>query len=339
MHIVGLVEHPDHVCARYRLAAFQPHLESAGHQLELRAVPRGFWSRLRLWWSLRKADVVVVQRRLLAGLHRTLLRRNARRLIFDFDDAIYRRDSYSAKHNESSIRLRRFIAMLHAADRVVAGNDHLGTEAGRFVSAERIRVVPTCVDPASYPLAEHQRCGEGVRLVWIGSSSTLRGLERKQPLIDVIAREVPGVQLQVICDRFPRFKTMPVIATPWSQLNETQHLAEADIGISWMPADRWSEGKCGLKVLQYMAAGLPVVANAVGVQARMIRHGETGFLVETPDQWVAAIRRLAGDPGLRRRMGRAGRRVVEREYSVTRGAQLWLEVLGTLEAARRRLAA
>ena len=77
---------------------------------------------------------------------------------------------------------------------------------------------------------------------------------------------------------------MKVVFRPWSRETETAELAEGDIGIAYMPDDSWSLGKCGLKVLQYMAAGLPVVANPVGVHREMIVHGETGFLADTPER-------------------------------------------------------
>src|SRR5207249_4095705 len=109
------------------------------------------------------------------------------------------------------------------------------------------------------------------------------------------------------CDQFLRLRHLPVIDCPWTEAGEAAALASADIGISWLPDDPWSRGKCGLKVLQYMAAGLPVVANAVGVHAELVSHGQTGFLVETPQEWAEAVRTLAQDPRLRRRMGRAGR--------------------------------
>ncbi|MGH7221957.1 MAG: glycosyltransferase, partial [Gemmataceae bacterium] len=104
-------------------------------------------------------------------------------------------------------------------------------------------------------------------------------------------------------------------------------IARADIGISWIPDDSWSRGKCGLKVLQYLAAGLPVIANPVGVQVEMVKHGETGFLAQTPAEWIEAVRRLAQDPELRIRMGRAGRRLVETRYSVAVGAASWVRLL------------
>src|SRR5207249_9771653 len=118
-------------------------------------------------------------------------------------------------------------------------------------------------------------------------------------------------RLKLICDRFLKFANLPVTRCRWSGEDEAGDLATADIGISWLPDDAWSRGKCGLKVLQYMAAGLPVVANPVGVQAELVRDGETGFLVRTPEQWQQAIGRLTHDPQLRQRLGQAGRRRVE----------------------------
>src|SRR6266702_1893979 len=111
----------------------------------------------------------------------------------------------------------------------------------------------------------------------------------------------------MVCDRFLRFESLPVIDVSWSEATEAADVASADVGISWVPDDLWSRGKCGLKVLQYQAAGLPVVANPVGVHPEMIRSGVDGFLASTPDDWVEAIRRLADDPDLRRWMGQNAR--------------------------------
>jgi glycosyltransferase involved in cell wall biosynthesis len=125
---------------------------------------------------------------------------------------------------------------------------------------------------------------------------------------------------------------LPVDFRPWHETTETADLADADIGISWLPDDAWSDGKCSLKVLQYMAAGLPVVANPVGMQKKLVRPGDTGFLAATPDEWEDAVRQLANDPDLRRRMGLAGRRRLEAEYDVSRGTIAWEQVLQSLEA-------
>ncbi|MBV8488446.1 MAG: glycosyltransferase family 4 protein, partial [Planctomycetaceae bacterium] len=221
----------------------------------------------------------------------------------------------------SARREKRFGAVVRVADAVIAGNDFLADCAMRAgAPASRVCTIPTCVDSALYPEAAPNRAvGQSVshvELVWIGSSSTLKGLEQEQPLWDRLGREIPGLRLRVICDRFPKFETLPVVPVPWAQEWEAHDLAAGQIGISYLPDDLWSRGKCGLKVLQYQAARLPVVANPVGTQAEMIEPGRTGFLPATADQWVEAVRALVSDPGLRQRMGRLARQHVESAFSV-----------------------
>ncbi len=336
MQLTALVDSVDHVCCRYRLAALRPALKRAGHTLELRPLPSGWWGRVQLFRSLRGADVIL-QRRLLPSWQLFLLRRSVRTLIFDFDDAVFLRDSYAPKGIHHAGRLRRFAATIRACDAVAAGNGFLAEQAVRLATQARVEVIPTCVDPARYPLAEPKR-NEGVELVWVGSSSTLQGLRAVAPLLEEIGRGVPGVRLKLICDRFFEPRGLPIIACPWSETGEAANIAAADIGIAHVPDDLWSRGKCGLKVLQYMAAGLPVVANPVGVQAEMVRHGENGFLAETPAQWVEAIARLAHNPELRRRMGRMGRALLEARWSVAAGTECWLDLLDELERRRKRAA-
>ncbi|HVK17695.1 MAG TPA: glycosyltransferase family 4 protein [Fimbriiglobus sp.] len=330
LSVVALVESESHVCSRYRLAAFRPALTAAGYSLTLRSLPRSLWGRVQLYQSLRSADIVVIQRRLLPGFELALLRRWVRRLVFDFDDAVWLRDSYSPKGFESRKRSRRFRQVVAAADLVFAGNDYLATEAAAHTVADRVVVIPTCVDPTAYPLARHDNTGGVVRLVWVGSSSTLQGLERFRDTLEAIGRVTPGVRLKVICDRFPTVSRLPVDAVPWSEATEAAEIASADIGIAWMPDDVWSQGKCGLKVLQYQAAGLPVLANPVGVQKTLVHDGDTGYQVEETERWVSAVRRLAGDNMLRRQLGSNGRRQVELGYSVAVGGRLWVEQLDRL---------
>src|SRR5262249_11724223 len=136
--------------------------------------------------------------------------------------------------------------------------------------------------------------------------------------------------LKLICDRFFTLSHLPVVPCPWSEAAEAANIAAADIGISWIPDDLWSRGKCGLKVLQYMAAGLPVAANAVGVHPERVRHDVTGLLATEPAAWAEAIAALARDRCLRWRMGQAGRERVEMDYSVAAAGAAWNRLLGQL---------
>src|SRR5262249_55540596 len=155
-------------------------------------------------------------------------------------------------------------------------NDFLREQALSVVPAANVQIIPTCLEANRYPLAQHTRAKADAHLVWIGSSSTLRGLEAIKPLLEEVGQSWPDLRLKLLCDRSLYLRHLPVLNCPWTEAGEAAELASADIGISWLPDDSWSRGKCGLKILQYMAAGLPVIANPVGIQVDLVRHGETG---------------------------------------------------------------
>jgi glycosyltransferase involved in cell wall biosynthesis len=329
VNLVALVESEGHVCCRYRVAAFRAYLAAAGIRLTVRPLPASPLGRVMVYRQSQEADVVLLQRKLVSGFELALLRRWAARLVYDFDDAVWLRDSYSAKGFDNPGRARRFRRIAEVVDLLVAGNEYLAAEARRYAPADRVAVIPTCVEPGGYPVADHRDRGP-VRLVWVGSASTLRGLERFRPTLERIGQTVPNVRLKLICDKFLTLEHLPVEPVRWAEGTEAAEIAAADIGIGWVPDDRWSRGKCGLKLLQYQAAGLPVVANPVGVQGLIVRHNESGLLAATTDDWVSAIRQLAADPNLRHAFGTAGRKQVETGYSVTAGGRQWVERLRRL---------
>ena len=335
MRLVALAESESHVCCRYRLTAFRGALASAGHTLDVHPLPTSFLGRLSLGRDLTSSDAVILQRKLLPRWALGLLRRRVKRLLFDFDDAVWLRDSYSAKGFDDPKRAARFRATVRACDLVLAGNEYLAAEARKFAPADRVRVIPTCVDVAKYRREEPAHRSP-LTLVWVGSSSTLKGLERFAPTLSAIGRAVPGTRLKLICDRFVEFPGLSVQRCMWNESTEAPEIAAADVGIGWVPDDPWSRGKCGLKVLQYQAAGLPVIANAVGVQADFVRDGETGIVATRTDEWVNAVRALADYPVLRTRLGAAGRKQVEERYSVEAGGKLWVAALAGFAGAARK---
>ena len=316
MNALALVDAPEHVCCRYRVRAFEPALLRAGISLRVEALATGLAARLAQLVGADRFDAVLLQRKLLPDWQIDILRWRARRLIFDFDDAVLYRDSYDPRGPHCRSRLRRFRKTVRAADLVLAGNDFLAAKAQEAgACCQQIRVQPTCVDTTLYtPCSNAER--PGLDLVWIGSSSTLQGLELQRTLWGRIGRAAPMSRLRIISDRFPSLEGISVENVPWAEATEARELARGDTGISWVPDDLWSRGKCGLKILQYQAAGLPVVANPVGVHRLMIEPGKTGYLPESAEEWVDAIRELAESRALRRRMGEAARASVETRYSV-----------------------
>lgn len=326
MKAIALIETLDHVCARYRIAAFAPGLRAAGCDVTFAAIPRSALRRLLLFSRLKGFDAVILQRRLLPSYQLKYLRRNSRRLLFDFDDAVFYRDSYDRRGIVSAQRERRFRNVMSAADEVIAGNDFLREHAVAGGAAPgSVHVIPTCVDPAKYPIAVHH-ANEALTLTWIGSSGTLRALEKRRELFDELAARFPKMRLKIICDRFPDFAPQMVVPIRWSEENEASEVAAGDIGINLMPDDLWGRGKCGLKILQYYAAGLPVIANSVGVHTEMVQSGITGLLANTVKEWIDAICALS-NPEQRRAMGVAARKYVEERFSVAAYSSAFVNIV------------
>lgn len=307
---------------RYRALQFFDHLRAAGHVPHHLSLSGGAGNVLRALRAARRVDLVLVLRKTLPGPLLWLLRKVSRRLVFDLDDAIFCKPDGSS----SSTRMSRFAAMIRCCDHVTAGNTFLAEVALRFNPA--VTVIPTCVDVDRY------RPGDGAPsehfdVVWIGSSSTRKYLEAAIPALREASCLIPALRLKIIADfdlDDPGFPTVPV---RWQAATEAAELASAQVGIAPMSDDDWSRGKCALKVLQYMAAGLPVISSPVGVNGEAVLVGETGYLVRDDNQWIAALQALAADPERGRRMGLAGRQRVAALYSST---VVGSRLLGVLEA-------
>ncbi len=258
---------------------------------EAREIPdRGRAKVLRL---AREAETVVLHRRLLGGLDFGRLRRAARRLVYDFDDALCYRPS---PPHRSLLRERRFFRTVQLADLVLAGNRNLAGLAR--LRARRVLVVPSTVELPAAPKAPSLPAPTAV---WIGQRATLPYLE---PIVPAV-RDA-GYRLRVIADAAPQGAEL----VPWSLETETARLAECHVGLAPLPSDPFARGKCGFKLLQYYASGLPAIASPVGVHRTLAEGG--ALLARTPAEWTASLLRLREEGGAR---GPKGRAFVERRYA------------------------
>ena len=313
----------DAASTRYRSLAFFERLEAVGWRPIHKTAPNRWGAWRRLIEMASQVDVVVVLRRLPGLRVRRALRRNVRFLVVDLDDAIFRGQGESP----SARRARRFRAMARSANEVWAGNDYLADYARRH--NPNTFVLPTAIDPDAYNVRT-ERATDGLDLVWIGSTSTRCYLVEILPQLEALAESVPGVRLRVVADFQLTGQRIEVIPIPWSQAVEAEALATSHIGLAPMPDTGWTRGKCGCKVLQYMAARLPVVASDMPIHRSQIIDGQTGLLVANSSGWVEAIKKLADDSALQQKMGQAGRLLLEQRFSID---VVWQQMLRRLEQA------
>ena len=232
--------------------------------------------------------------------------------VVDYDDAVF--------HNYDEHRLRAIRAMyttkiprvMRNASVVVAGNPYIAEFAAR-AGARHIEIVPSVVRGDVYYPREVRKTAK-FTVGWVGSPSTQHFLD---PLWDTLAAVIDPVT-----DRFVTLGARcpsPVFPghepTAWSLEGEPEALAEFDVGIMPLRDAPFERGKCGFKLVQYMACGVPMVASPVGVNRSLVDHGVTGYLVQTINEWKAALYKLKSEPQLRRSMSAAARDVFQRRYS------------------------
>jgi glycosyltransferase involved in cell wall biosynthesis len=176
-------------------------------------------------------------------------------------------------------------------------------------------VIPTAIDAQRFCPRQAPRPDGPPIIGWIGSPSTTYYLERLLPVVRRL-RQRHAFEFKVI-GAGGRFQTNGLAMTclPWRLEREVEDVQSLDIGIYPLPDDAWALGKGGFKTIQYMSAGIPVVASPVGVNRQIIRDGENGLLASTEEEWVRALSRLLEDADLRRRLGQAGRQTVLERYS------------------------
>lgn len=289
----------------YRIQQYFPYLEDRGFDVELITSKTHI---IRFLARLRSADVIYIQRLLFDPIKLSFIRGTAKRLIYDFDDAVM----FGTK-GESPTRRRKFKNMVMKADAVLCGNHFLLEEAKRY-NEKNIYYVPTVVDVKDYPIKIHEE-RQVVTGGWIGSTSTLKYLDTIRYLF-LNPSDIGNMRFKIIADKAPDIVGRYVLFERWEMEKEKDALLSLDIGFMPLSDDIWSRGKCGLKLIQYMATGLPSVTHPVGVANQMIEDGVNGFLRADTEGWIEATRQLAKDAKLRQKMGKAARDITEQRYSL-----------------------
>lgn len=289
----------------------------AGRRPGLGSIAWDYVRRARTLATLRGYDLLWIEKELFPGapaLAERLLSTLGVPYVVDYDDATFHRYDRSSNPLLRHLWPRKIDAVMHGAALVIAGNRYLA-ERARAAGARRVEILPTVVDPAGYPVRS-RLAGEPFTVGWMGTPVTQRYLTSIATALAGVVAEGGRVRL-VGADRLP--EGLPVGSAelrPWAEATEAADILAFDVGIMPLDDTEWERGKCGYKLLQYMAAGRPVVASPVGVNPEIVEPGVTGFLAGTPDEWRSAFTRLRDDPTLRTRMGEAGRRRLEAAYSL-----------------------
>ena len=328
--------------SRIRFFQYIPFLAAHGHQIQiapfleddyidslfrgrrsLRAVASGFARRIRQMITARQYDLLWIEKELLpwlpSGLERVRIP-----YVVDYDDATFHTYDRNPNPLVRSILGNKIRSVMRGARTVVAGNEYLA-EYARKAGAADVQYVPTVVDLDRYPI-HSSKPNDVFTIGWIGSPWTARYLPAMASVFHEACRA--GQARMVFIGSGPlALDGIPFDVREWREDTEVSEMQSFDAGIMPLSDEPFERGKCGYKLIQYMACGKPVVASAVGANKTIVDEGRTGFLVKTPDEWIEALNTLRQDVPRRLAMGQEARREVEAKYSLQVQAPRVLKIL------------
>lgn len=318
MKLLIVTNNPHRASFKQRIEVYLDTLQANGIACEVAKLPSSSYSRRKLFERAKEFDGVFLHKKGLNVLDGLWLCKYSKTIIYNFDDAVMYSDKRPDRNSRSHfIPFRRSVKL---ADMVIVGNSYLAEHAQRFNS--NVKILPIGLKVSDYKLDCPPKDDDRIRLVWIGSKSTLSYLAEMKPTLEEIGARFGNVVLRIICDGFFDLENMPVEKRLWSKDTRGIDLATSDIGLAPLPNDRFTKGKCSFKVLEYASAGLPVVASPIGTNSDHIRDNVTGFLVTEAQEWIDRITQLIEDGQLRKKMGQEGRAHAEKFDVSVIGKQL-----------------
>jgi len=319
--------------SRVRTLQFVPYLRSAGHTITVQSlfnrtylaslyetgkrpflrITYSYIIRILSLFTINKYDLIYIEKELFPGfpsIAESLIATLKKPYIVDYDDAIFINYSTS-KNYYMALLSNKIFKIMKKSSYVICGNEYLLQQASNHGS-KRIIIVPSVVDLNRYiPRENHNR---KVVIGWIGTPSTSKYLD----IVDEVLAELFNhydFELHVIGANYYS-KKYNILNYEWNTESEINLLSQIDIGIMPLYNDTWEQGKCGYKLIQYMAMSKPVIASKVGENINIIKHNHDGFLAENQSQWKKYLTMLFSSSNKRKEIGKNARNKIEEKYNL-----------------------
>ena len=281
---------------------------------------RAYGRRLRSLKIIDDYDAVLVYREAALVGPEVVERIAARRkpIIYQLDDPLYvpYRSPWSGwlSYLKFFGKIRRIAAMSSV---VIVNSSHHREYLAPYAS--NIWQIPSVVDGDLYRPEERRPANGTVCIGWSGSATTVQNLQViAQPVRELAGRD--DVRIQLVGVEGQPFPGVDAVALPWQAETEVEDLHRLDVGLLPVPVSEWNKRKFFMKLVQYMALGIPAVATPIGSNPDVVEHGRTGFLASTPEEWVEHLERLVSDHDLRTEMGDRAAEVAHRKYTLQANA-------------------
>jgi glycosyltransferase involved in cell wall biosynthesis len=250
-----------------------------------------------------------------------------KKIIVDFDDAVFANYKYNTNYLIRLFLHDKIFNVVRYADSVIVGNRYLYDQ---FINCNsKIAILPTVVSSKLYDSITFNEDSDKFIIGWIGSPSTskyLLSLCEVLRNIDKNAYQLNIIGFDIKIKNY--FEGMPVNWIDWDEKTEIAEIKKFSVGIMPLDDSIWSRGKCGFKIIQYMACRKPVIASPVGINNEIIEHGKNGFLASDQKEWHEYISFLISNREEASIMGNYGYERFIKKYSLENNYKKYLKFFG-----------
>ena len=331
MRILFLLEGTLTPSSRFRVKQFIPYFQEAGIHCTVRsaygdrynqmaktnlAKPYKFFTKLRrilYSFDASRFDLIFIQRPTFpfTSLPERFVTRINQNTIFDVDDAIW----HDSKNNVNYFRKKTFDKNVTLCRYLICGNDYLAAAANK---PNKTRVIPTVIDSEKYTpgLSQHQH--KKTVIGWMGTASNFISLKTIVPALLEILKKFPNVIVRLVSnDSFLPLAGHPQVQEiVWNKEDEVSLLRSFDIGLMPLIDNTVTKGKCGFKMIQYMAVGVPVIVSPIGANISILDDQKAGLFASTKSEWIESLALQINDSQMRKEMGETGRARAVKYYSI-----------------------
>lgn len=332
MHILFIIFSDDAPSSRIRILNLIPFFEQYGIKADVKVLPRKLFKRYALFGKSRKYDVTVIQKKALRLLDLFVLNMSAKKLVFDFDDAIYCRDAVCSLNFNDYVhtgRSRRFARMIKKMDLVIAANNVLASKAKEVSPQTPVFVLPSSVEAEKITVKKDYTLSAPPVLGWVGSGATLKYLNFIAPALQAL-RKKTDFKLVVVSNKSITIPEVEIEFVPWTVERQYKEICNFDIGIMPLSPDPFSEGKSSYKLLQYMSCGVPSVCSAVGMNIEVGDNNNNCLCAASMKEFCSKVLCLLNNEGLRKKLGGNSREYILKNFTQKETAEKLAEALKSI---------
>lgn len=298
----------------------ESYIESllAGNQPPIYSALKSFFKRVFkiIFISSKNTKLVLIEYELIPyfpSIFESLLKLKGINFLTIYDDAVFHRYDKSDNFIIKLILGNKIKNVMKKSSAVIVGNKYLEKYAINATNS-KVYLLPTVVDTNLYQAKKI--FSETIRIVWIGSPSTSKYLSRVDKILKNLSKDYSFEVIVIGANNFQFSDDITQSYVDYNDSNESSNLDEYDIGIMPLFDSDWEKGKCGFKLIQYMASGLPTIADNVGANSDITINGTTGFLCNSDSDWHNSLKLLMENKTLRMELGSNGVKRARKLYSL-----------------------